>query len=71
MKTEFKISDRKTSPTRPNEIGLLAWSLLADSHVNMVSAGIPGQPDPDQPFQEPTEPGEPTLPDEPPPSPVA
>jgi hypothetical protein len=74
MKTDYKISDRETSAP-PNEIGLLAWSLLAHSHLhsqlNMVGGGIPGQPDPDTPFQEPTEPGEPTIPDEPPPAPVA
>jgi hypothetical protein len=74
MKTDYKTSDREPSPA-PNEIGLLAWSLLAhsnlDAQLNMVGGGIPGQPDPDVPFQQPSEPGEPTIPDEPPPAPVA
>ncbi|AUG39513.1 hypothetical protein CXP47_06330 [Pseudomonas chlororaphis] len=53
----------------PNQVGVLAWSLLAHPSV---AGGIPGQPDPDTPQPaEPNEPGEPTLPDEPPPAPVA
>lgn len=51
----------------PNQVGMLAWSLLA--HPTMQAGGIPGQPDPDTP--QPTEPGVPTIPDEPPPAPVA
>ncbi|MBM1182962.1 hypothetical protein SAMN04490192_4091 [Pseudomonas lundensis] len=51
----------------PNQVGMLAWSLLA--HPPMQAGGIPGQPDPDTP--QPTEPGVPTIPDEPPPAPVA
>ena len=51
----------------PNQVGMLAWSLLA--HPQMQAGGIPGQPDPDPP--QPTEPGVPTIPDEPPPAPVA
>lgn len=51
----------------PNQVGMLAWSLLA--HPPMHAGGIPGQPDPDTP--QPTEPGVPTIPDEPPPAPVA
>ena len=51
----------------PNQVGLLAWSLLAQPHLQ--AGGIPGQPDPDTP--QPTEPGVPTIPDEPPPAPVA
>lgn len=51
----------------PNQVGMLAWSLLA--HPPMQAGGIPGQPDPDTP--QPTEPGVPTIPDEPPPTPVA
>jgi len=70
MKTTFKTSEQETSPPL-NEIGLLAWSLMAHTELNMVGGGVPGQPDPDTPFQQPTEPGEPTLPDEPPPAPVA
>jgi len=55
----------KLAVLQPNQIGLLAWSLLAH------------QPDPDTPQppepgeHPPMEPGEPTLPDEPPPAPVA
>jgi len=51
----------------PNQVGMLAWSLLA--HPPMQAGGIPGQPAPDTP--PPTEPGVPTIPDEPPPAPVA
>ncbi|KMM83680.1 hypothetical protein SAMN04490203_1082 [Pseudomonas taetrolens] len=51
----------------PNQVGVLAWSLLAQPQMN--AGGIPGQPDPDTP--QPTEPGVPTVPDEPPPAPVA
>lgn len=51
----------------PNQVGMLAWSLLA--HPPMQAGGIPGQPDPDTP--QPTEPGVTTIPDEPPPAPVA
>ncbi|AAO57599.1 hypothetical protein RYA05_14435 [Pseudomonas syringae pv. actinidiae] len=72
MKTHFKISDQVQSPL--NEIGLLAWSLMAHSdlspELNMVGGGIPGTPGPDTPEQ-PIEPGIPTLPDDPPPAPVA
>lgn len=51
----------------PNQVGLLAWSLLA--HPQIQAGGIPGQPDPDTP--QPTEPGVPTQPDEAPPVPMA
>ncbi|EPN45193.1 hypothetical protein A244_25871 [Pseudomonas syringae pv. actinidiae ICMP 18807] len=72
MKTHFKISDQVQSPL--NEIGLLAWSLMAHSdlspELNMVGGGIPGTPGHDTPEQ-PIEPGIPTLPDDPPPAPVA
>ncbi|KAA8696672.1 Uncharacterized protein ALO80_02468 [Pseudomonas caricapapayae] len=72
MKTTFKISEQVQSPL--NEIGLLAWSLMAHSdllpELNMVGGGIPGQPSPDAP-EPPIEPGIPTVPDEPPPAPVA
>ncbi|NBA94593.1 hypothetical protein [Pseudomonas sp. R5(2019)] len=59
---------------QPNQVGLLAWSLLANPNMSMAG-GIPGQPDPDtpqpgDPDQQPAEPGEPALPDEPPPAPV-
>ncbi|MCQ6259272.1 hypothetical protein [Pseudomonas sp. Q11] len=71
MKIDPRIS-AELARLEPNQIGVMAWSLLA--HPAEVAGGIPGQPDPDtpneQPF-EPTEPGEPTLPDEPPPAPVA
>ena len=53
----------------PNQVGLLAWSLLA--HPPLHAGGIPGQPDPDTDPAQPQEPGVPTLPDEPPPAPVA
>ncbi|SEM35679.1 hypothetical protein SAMN04487857_101321 [Pseudomonas sp. ok272] len=54
----------------PNQVGMLAWSLLAYPSVAQAG-GIPGQPDPDTPNEQPSEPGEPTLPDEPPPAPMA
>ncbi|MCF3192147.1 MULTISPECIES: hypothetical protein [Pseudomonas] len=53
----------------PNQVGLLAWSLLAFPQIH--AGGIPGQPDPDTPQPLEPEPGVPTLPDEPPPAPVA
>lgn len=73
MKRQITTSSNESDPGQ-NQVGLLAWSLLAHPHlVNMVAGGIPGQPGPDGPneFPEPTEPGVPTLPDEPPPAPVA
>ncbi|WP_085581576.1 MULTISPECIES: hypothetical protein [unclassified Pseudomonas] len=69
----MKIDPRITAELarlEPNQVGVLAWSLLAQPPVGMAG-GIPGQPDPDTPNEQPTEPGEPTLPDEPPPAPVA
>ncbi|KAA8552181.1 hypothetical protein [Pseudomonas marginalis] len=66
MKIDPRIS-AELARLEPNQIGVLAWSLMADP---AYSGGIPGQPDEDWP-QQPTEPGEPTLPDEPPPAPVA
>lgn len=54
---------------RPNHVGLLAWSLLANPGL-LEAGGVPGQPDPD-PAPEPTEPGEPMIPDQPPPTPMA
>jgi hypothetical protein len=59
---------------QPNQIGMLAWSLLADplAHQVHLAGGVPGQPDPDTPQPpEPSEPGSPTLPDDAPPAPVA
>ena len=53
----------------PNQVGLLAWSLLA--YPQLHAGGIPGQPDPDSPQPIEPEPGVPTLPDEPPPAPIA
>ncbi|MBD8491648.1 hypothetical protein IFR09_06450 [Pseudomonas syringae] len=67
MKIDSKHAGPQAAPL--NEIGLLAWSLMADQQLNMVGGGIPGQPDPDTP--QPSEPGVPTVPDEPPPAPVA
>lgn len=68
MKIDPTIS-AQLAQLQPNHIGLLAWSLLADPHVQLAG-GIPGQPDPDT-QEPPTEPGVPTVPDEPPPAPVA
>jgi hypothetical protein len=72
MKRQIGTSSKEGDPGQ-NQVGLLAWSLLAHPHLNnMVAGGIPGQPDPDGPdYPEPTEPGVPTIPDEPPPAPVA
>lgn len=69
MKIDPRIS-AELARLEPNQVGVLAWSLLA--HPASMAGGIPGQPDPDTPQpNQPTEPGEPTLPDEPPPVPVA
>jgi hypothetical protein len=71
MKRQISTSSKEADPGQ-NQVGLLAWSLLAHPHLNnMVAGGIPGQPNPDTPYPEPTEPGVPTVPDEPPPAPVA
>jgi hypothetical protein len=70
MKSIPSISAKQAALFEHNQIGVLAWALMAGPHVNMVG-GIPGQPDPDSPNEQPFEPGEPTLPDEPPPVPVA
>lgn len=60
---------------QPNQIGMMAWTLLANPMAAYQAGGVPGQPDPDIPYpaqpEQPTEPGEPTLPDQPPPAPVA
>ncbi|MGE8096984.1 hypothetical protein [Pseudomonas fluorescens] len=72
MKIDPRIS-AQLARLEPNQVGLLAWSLLAHPPVTQAG-GIPGQPDPDTPNEQPTEPGEPgepTLPDKPPPAPVA
>ena len=68
MKIDPRIS-AELARLEPNQIGVMAWSLLAQPAE--TAGGIPGQPDPDTPNEQPTEPGEPTLPDEPPPAPVA
>ncbi|WP_040261018.1 MULTISPECIES: hypothetical protein [Pseudomonas] len=68
MKIDPTIS-AKLASLRPNHIGMLAWSLLANPAA-FQAGGVPGQPDPDTPNQ-PTEPGEPTIPDQPPPTPMA
>ncbi|WP_052075224.1 hypothetical protein [Pseudomonas lutea] len=72
MKRQINTSNKEIDPSA-NQVGLLAWSLLAHPHlVNMVAGGIPGQPNPDTPdYDQPIEPGVPTVPDEPPPAPVA
>ncbi|WP_443697447.1 hypothetical protein [Pseudomonas sp.] len=68
MKIDPRIS-AELARLEPNQIGVLAWSLMADP---AYAGGIPGQPDPDSPDPiQPDEPGEPTLPDEPPPAPIA
>ncbi|MEB0045787.1 MULTISPECIES: hypothetical protein [unclassified Pseudomonas] len=69
MKIDPRIS-AEFARLEPNQVGVLAWSLLAYTPINMAG-GIPGQPDPDTPNEQPIEPGEPMLPDEPPPAPVA
>ncbi|KTC23538.1 MULTISPECIES: hypothetical protein [Pseudomonas] len=75
MKLDPSIS-AKLAVLQPNQIGLVAWSLLAQPPL-MQAGGVPGQPGPDTPSppqpgdNPPMEPGEPTLPDEPPPAPVA
>ena len=68
------VINAKLAVLQPNQIGLLAWSLLAQPRSPLQAGGMPGQPDPD--FPQPTEPdtqpdGVPTLPDEPPPAPQA
>jgi hypothetical protein len=73
MKSHSKTSAKEPDPVQ-NQVGLLAWSLLAHPHlinINMVASGIPGQPDPDSPGEQPNEPGSPVVPDQPPPAPVA
>ncbi|SEO15180.1 MULTISPECIES: hypothetical protein [unclassified Pseudomonas] len=66
MKIDPRIS-AELAKLEPNQIGVMAWSLLA--HPAEAAGGIPGQPDPDTPNEPPAEPdpGEPTRPDEPPP----
>ena len=61
---------------QPNQIGQLAWSLLAQPASVLQAGGVPHQPDPDtpdplQPGEQPTEPGDPIGPDRLPPDPVA
>ncbi|MFR0674780.1 hypothetical protein ACLUUI_13395 [Enterobacterales bacterium AW_CKDN230030176-1A_HGKHYDSX7] len=68
------VINAKLAVLQPNQIGLLAWSLLAQPRSPLHAGGMPGQPDPD--FPNPSEPGTdpdgvPTLPDEPPPAPQA
>ncbi|MCU1735765.1 MULTISPECIES: hypothetical protein [Pseudomonas] len=65
MKNDPSIS-AQLAKLEPNQVGLLAWSLLAYPQ-GMASGipGIPGQPDPDTP--QPSEPFEPSKPSQPPP----
>ncbi|ANC02204.1 MULTISPECIES: hypothetical protein [Pseudomonas] len=78
MKLDPAIS-AKLAVLQPNQIGMMAWTLLAHPHppTDLHAGGVPHQPDPDTPQppepgeHPPMEPGEPTLPDEPPPAPVA
>jgi hypothetical protein len=70
MKLDPRIS-AELARLEPNQIGVMAWSLMANP---TFEGGVPGQPDPDPaPGQsdQPDEQGVPTLPDEPPPAPVA
>ena len=69
MKIDPQIS-AELARLEPNQVGVLAWSLLAHPPISM-EGGIRGQPDPDIPNDPPPDPAEPTLPDEPPPAPVA
>lgn len=73
MKTQQSNPNTQDADPGRNQVGMLAWSLMAHPQLNMVGGGIPGQPNPDSPndFPQPTEPGGPILPDEPPPAPVA
>lgn len=66
--SERPLVDMQHAQPPQNQVGLLAWSLLAQP---AQAGGIPGQPEPDSPYEQPTEPGEPMVPDEPPPAPVA
>ena len=68
MKNDPSIS-AQLAKLEPNQVGLLAWSLLA--HPQSLAGGIPGQPDPDTPQpsepikpSQPPEHGEPLIPDE-------
>ncbi len=71
MKINPRIS-AELARLEPNQIGVLAWSLMADP---AYAGGNPGQPDPDIPDSpvpgEPDGPGGPTVPDDAPPTPVA
>jgi hypothetical protein len=70
MKIDPTIS-AQLAKLQPNQIGMLAWSLLADPYAHLAG-GVPGQPDPDTPQPlEPTDPGSPDIPGEIPPAPVA
>lgn len=46
MKIDPRIS-AELARLEPNQIGVLAWSLMA--HPPISAGGIPGQPDPDYP----------------------
>jgi hypothetical protein len=70
MKIDMSYPTASTATFEHNQIGMLAWALMAHPHINMVG-GVPGQPGPDTPFEQPSEPGSPTVPDSPPPAPVA
>ncbi|WPO99033.1 hypothetical protein SFA35_20835 [Pseudomonas sp. HR96] len=70
MKSNPSITAQHAARFEHNQVGMLAWALMAHPFPNMVG-GVPGQPGPDSPNEQPSEPGEPTLPDQPPPAPVA
>ncbi len=68
MKIDPTISS-KLARLQPNQIGMLAWSLLADPYAHLAGGVPPGQPEPDYP--QPSEPGSPMQPDDAPPTPLA
>jgi hypothetical protein len=54
MKIDPRIS-AELARLEPNQVGVLAWSLLAHPPISMAG-GIPGQPDPDTPTNSPPSP---------------
>ncbi len=56
MKIDPRIS-AELARLEPNQIGVMAWSLLA--HPVEAAGGIPGQPDPDTPTNNPPNPANP------------
>lgn len=56
---------------QPNQIGLLAWTLLAHPPTPLHAGGVPPEPKPGPAPDTPEPPGVPTIPDEKPPTPMA